>query len=510
MLLSALAETSAEVGGTRSRLAKRAALSRTLRQAAPEEITTVVTYLSGALRQRRTGIGWAMLEQRPAPATESTLQVIDVDATFDRLSRLGGDGSREQRRAGLAALLARATDAEQVFVGQLLTGELRQGALDGVTLDAVADAFEVAPAQVRRAAMLLGSTAAAAQVARRGSAALDAVGLTVGVPLRPMLAASASDVEAALVKASPAGGAVVVDVKLDGIRIQAHRDGDSVRLFTRSLDDITARLPEVVEVVAALPAHRLVLDGEVLVLRPDGRPAPFQVTAARTASQADAARVRRDVPLSTAFFDLLHRDGRDLLDQPLRERLDQLAAVVPREHRTPSVQTSSPSTAQAFFADALHTGHEGVVVKTADSRYEAGRRGSSWVKVKPRHTLDLVVLAAEWGHGRRSGWLSNLHLGARDPAAGSLVMLGKTFKGLTDELLTWQTEHLLSREVRRTRSTVYVRPELIVEVAFDGVQTSPRYPGGVALRFARVLRYRSDKFLDEVDTLASVLALHAR
>jgi DNA ligase-1 len=374
-------------------------------------------------------------------------------------------------------------------------------------LDAVAAAFDVPASLVRRASMLLGSTAAAAELAAAGGSALADVGLAVGVPLRPMLAATAPDVPAALAKAAPEGGVVVIDRKLDGIRLQAHCDGDEVRLFTRSLDDITDRLPEVVAVVRSLPAARLVLDGEALVLRPDGRPAPFQVTAARTASRADVGALREPAPVATYFFDLLHRDGRDLLDAPLRERIDELAALVPEQHRVPAVRTSSPQEAVRFFDASVAAGHEGVIVKALDSPYDAGRRGSAWVKVKPRHTLDLVVIAAEWGHGRRQGWLSNLHLGARDLADGSLVMLGKTFKGLTDELLTWQTEQFLAREERRTADTVFVRPELVVEVAFDGVQTSPRYPGGVALRFARVLRYRDDKPAEEADTIETVLAL---
>ena len=506
MLLSELVHTSAEVGATRSRLAKRAAIARAIQLAAPDEVATVVTYLSGTLRQRRTGIGWASFESVAEAATTPQLTVAEVDAAFERISALSGAGSREARREALRGLLGRATETEQEFLWRLTTEELRQGALDGVMQDAVADAFGVPAQLVRRAAMLLGSTATAAELAQQGTGSLEQVGLVVGVPVRPMLAASAPDVPAALTKM--AAGEVLVDRKLDGIRIQAHRAGGDIRLFTRSLDDITDRLPEVVEVVAALPADRLVLDGEAIVLRPDGRPEPFQVTAARTASRADVTALRSRSPVSTFFFDVLHRDGRDLLEQPLDERLRELAWVIPPEHRIPSIRTSSGAQAQAYFEAAVAAGHEGVVVKAADSAYDAGRRGSAWVKVKPRHTLDLVVLAAEWGHGRRNGWLSNLHLGAREAADGSWVMLGKTFKGLTDALLTWQTERLLALEERRTQGTVYVRPELVVEIAFDGIQTSPRYPGGVALRFARVLRYRDDKSADEADTIDTVLSLH--
>jgi len=504
-----LVETSAQVGATRSRLAKRAAIAGALQAATPVEVATVVTYLSGTLRQRRTGIGWASYESTTGAAIEPTLGVAEVDAAFEQISGLSGAGSRGDRRQALSDLLSRATEAEQEFLWRLVSEELRQGALDGVMVDAVADAFQVPAPLVRRAAMLLGSTAAAAELAHRGTNALEEVGLVVGVPVRPMLAASAADVATALAKVNADAGDVIVDRKLDGIRIQAHRDGDDIRLFTRSLDDITDRLPEVVEVVSALPAHRLVLDGEAIVLRPDGRPEPFQVTASRTASRADVAALRTRSPVSTIFFDLLHRDGRDLLERPLSQRLDELAAVVPTDNRIGSLRASSSEEAQAFFDQAVAAGHEGVIVKASASPYDAGRRGSAWVKVKPRHTLDLVVLAAEWGHGRRSGWLSNLHLGARNAHDDSWVMLGKTFKGLTDALLTWQTEQFLAREVRRTRGTVHVRQELVVEVAFDGIQTSPRYPGGVALRFARVLRYRDDKSADEADTIQTVLALHA-
>lgn len=508
MLLSEVVETSTAVAATRSRLAKRAALARALRSAPPDEVATVVSYLSGSLRQRRTGIGWAAHEVTAPAAATGTLEVADVDAAFERISALSGAGSRDARRDALAALLRQATAVEQEFLWRLVTEELRQGALDGVMLDAVAEAFDVPVPAVRRVAMLLGSTAAAAEVAREGQPAVDAVGLVVGVPVRPMLAGTAPHLTAALAKAAPGGDDVVVDRKLDGIRIQAHRDGDVVQLFTRSLDDITDRLPEAVEVVASLPADRVVLDGEAIVLRPDGRPAPFQVTAARTASRVDVAELRSRAPVATVFFDVLHVDGRDLLEQPLRERLHELSALVPKAYRVPAVRVSSTQDAQAFFDATIASGHEGVIVKALSSPYDAGRRGSAWMKVKPRHTLDLVVLAAEWGHGRRSGWLSNLHLAARDAADGSCVMLGKTFKGLTDALLTWQTEQLLALEIRRTRSTVFVRPELVVEIAFDGVQTSSRYPGGVALRFARVLRYRDDKTADDADTIETVLALH--
>jgi len=515
VLLSDLVTTSAAVAGTRSRTAKRDLLASLLRQCEADEVEVVVAYLSGETRQRRTGVGWRSLAEPVETAAVPGLSVLEVDAALERVSTLAGAGSQGARRQALSALFGRATEPEQVFLRGLLTGELRQGALDGVVLDALAPALDLPPTAVRRAAMLLGSTAAVAGLARReGTPGLAAVRLQVGRPVRPMLAGTAADVPAALAKVSPGGDPVVVDTKLDGIRLQVHKQGDDVLVVTRSLDDITARVPEVVEQVRALPARSLVLDGEAIALRPDGRPHPFQVTAARTASAADVPALRARTPLSTVLFDVLHADGDDLLDAPLSERADRLAALTPTELLVPRLVTADADEAQAFFLDAVAGGHEGVVVKSGDAPYAAGRRGSGWVKVKPRHTLDLVVLAVEWGSGRRVGWLSNLHLGARADGtvagdASGFVMLGKTFKGLTDELLSWQTEQLLAREVSRSGHVVRVRPELVVEIAFDGVQTSPRYPGGVALRFARVLRYRDDKTADEADTLSTVLALQA-
>ncbi|MDF2966375.1 MAG: ATP-dependent ligase [Nocardioidaceae bacterium] len=513
MLLSDLVATSAAVSSTRSRTAKRDLLAAALRQCDADEIEVVVAYLSGEVRQRRTGVGWRSLAEKVPPAPDATLTVLEVDAALDRLAALAGAGSQAERRAAVAGLFGRATTPEQAFLRGLLTGELRQGALDGVVLDALAPALGVPAAEVRRAAMLLGSTAAAAGLARRaGSNGLAAVRLEVGRPVRPMLAASAPDITSALTRLSPAAGPVVVDLKLDGIRLQVHKEGDQVLVVTRSLDDITARVPEVVERVRELPARSLVLDGEAIALRPDGRPQPFQITAARTASGADVAALRRRTPLTTVLFDVLHHDGDDLLDAPLTDRAGRLARLLSgpaSDLLVPRITTSDLGEAQRFFEAAVAAGHEGAVVKASDAPYAAGRRGSAWIKVKPRHTLDLVVLAAEWGSGRRVGWLSNLHLGARAATGDArFIMLGKTFKGLTDELLSWQTEQLLEREVRRTGHVVHVRPELVVEIAFDGVQSSSRYPGGVALRFARVLRYRDDKTAEDADTLDSVLALH--
>ncbi len=468
-----------------------------------------MAYLSGELPQRQIGVGWAALRVVPAPALASSLTVLSVDEAFARIGAVSGKGSAVERKRLVGELFAAATDEEQYFLVRLLSGELRQGALDGVMTDAVAKAAEVPVSEVRRAVMLSGSLAVAAQAALGGgSEALAGFGLQVGRPLKPMLAASEASIDEALAKA---GGQAAVEWKLDGVRVQAHvsRDeagGIDVRLFTRSLDDITERLPEVVTALRELPVRDAVFDGELIALRSDGRPFAFQDTASRAASEADAHGAGK-VPLSVFLFDALHLDGTDLIDLPDAERHAALAAVVPAAMLMPRLVTASPEEAAAFFQDAVKRGHEGVVVKSLTTPYAAGRRGAGWIKVKPRHTLDLVVLAVEWGHGRRKGWLSNLHLGARNPETGGWVMLGKTFKGLTDELLTWQTEKLLALEDHRDDWTVYVHPELVVEIAFDGVQRSPRYPGGVALRFARVLRYREDKPAAEADTIEAVLAL---
>jgi ATP-dependent DNA ligase I len=450
-------------------------------------------------------VGWAALRAAPAPAPEPSLTVAEVDQAFALIGEQAGPGSQGERRRLLVGLLSRATAAEQRFLRQLLGGELRQGALDGVMVEAVARAAEVPGREVRRALMLRGSLGAVAEAALAGGVdGLGAFRLEVGRALRPMLAQTAVDLQAAMDKVSPAA----VEWKLDGARVQVHRAGDEVRVFTRTLDDITARVPEVVEAAMAMAAGSVVLDGEVIALRPDARPHPFQVTASRVGSRLEVERLRRTLPLTVFFFDLLHLDGEDLVDRPGAERHAALAAAVPAGLLIPRTVTDDVAVADAFLGDALARGHEGVMVKSLSVPWEAGRRGPGWFKVKPRHTLDLVVLAAEWGHGRRRGWLSNLHLGARDPQGG-FVMLGKTFKGLTDQMLTWQTERLQELAVSRDDYVVHVRPELVVEVAFDGLQTSPRYPGGLALRFARVLRHRPDKPAAEADTIDTVRAIHA-
>jgi DNA ligase-1 len=517
VLLAEIALTSQQVAAVSARRAKIELLGLRLRETGPAEAAIAVFYLSGELPQRQIGVGYASLRDLPAPAVEARLTLADVDAAFTEIGAIAGPGSVGRRRELLGALLSQATKPEQDFLIRLLAGELRQGALEGVLVDAVAFAAEVPVAEVRRATMLRGALAPVAAAALAdGVAGLRAFGLEVGRPVKPMLAQSAATLDEAL--SAVAGDGAAVEWKLDGIRIQAHvLDGTDgardVRLFTRTLDDITTRLPEVVAVLSGLPVKGAVFDGELIALRPDGRPYPFQVTAARAATrgarrgtprQSDEAR-----PLSVFLFDVLHLDGTDLLDHTGAERHTALAGVVPEELRMPRLVTASPEAAAGFFADSVAHGHEGVVVKSLAAPYAAGRRGAGWIKVKPRHTLDLVVLAAEWGHGRRTGKLSNLHLGARDPDTGGWVMLGKTFKGLTDELLAWQTEKLqnLALPDQEGSWVVHVRPELVVEIAFDGVQHSTRYPGGMALRFARVLRYRPDKSAAEADTVTTVRAL---
>lgn len=499
MLLTDVVTTSAEVAATRSRLAKVAALANVVRRAhADAEILPVVAFLVGQPRQGRIGTGWRTLFQLDAPpAAEPTLTVTDVDQVLAEVASTNGTGSATRRSALLAGLFGRATNTEQEFLIRLLTGELRQGALEGIMVDAVASAAEVTGEQARRAFMLSGSLPATAAAALTGGAeALAEFHLELGRPIQPMLASPAEDLTAALAEL---GSAVSVEYKLDGARIQVHRDGAAVHVYTRTLRDITDGVPELVDLVRGLPCRSVVLDGETLALADDGRPRPFQETMSRFGATSP-----RDLLLRPYFFDCLHLDGVDLLDQPLRERLtilDQIAG----QYRIPSVINPTSDQASQMLAQSLAGGHEGAMVKSLDSVYAAGRRGRAWQKVKPVHTLDLVVLAAEWGHGRRTGYLSNLHLGARDPDnPGEFVMVGKTFKGLTDELLAWQTTEFPKHELRRTRGAVFLRPELVVEIELDGVQTSPRYPGGVALRFARVLRYRPDKEPADADTIATV------
>jgi len=481
-----------------------ARLAALLSQLEPSEAAIGVAYLSSQLRQRQIGVGYAAIRDLPPPAPEATLSLVEIDTLLETIGQVAGRDSQAERRRQLVGLFARATADEQHFLARLLLGEVRQGALEGIMQDALARALGVPLSDVRRAVMLRGDLGAVAEAGlQAGAAGLSAFRLQVGQPLQPMLAQSAQTIAEALERISPAA----VEWKLDGARVQIHVLGQDVRVFTRSLDDITPRVPELVEMARALPVRSVVLDGEALSLRADGRPQPFQVSASRFGSRLDVERLRASLPLTPFVFDVLHLDGEDLVDRPAAERHAMLAATVPERWRAPRIVTEDVAEAEAFLQDTLAHGHEGVLVKALDSTYAAGRRGAGWIKVKPTLGLDLVILAAEWGHGRRTGWLSNLHLGARDPESGSFVMLGKTFKGLTDEMLRWQTQRLLDLEDRRDRWTIYVRPELLAEIAFDSVQRSPRYPGGVTLRFARVVRYREDKRPEDADTLQTIQAL---
>jgi DNA ligase 1 len=500
VLLAAVAEASSDVSQTSARTAKVDRLATLLRSMAAAEAGIAVSWLSGELPQRQIGVGWAALRTVPPPASESTLTIGQVDATFSTIGAASGSGSQARRRELLGGLLAAATATEQDFLRRLLGGELRQGALAGVMTDAVAKAAGVPLVQVRRAAMLTGDLPGVAAAALAGgAAALAEVHLQVGRPVSPMLAQSASDIGDAL---NRLGGRAALEWKLDGARLQLHRSGREVVLFTRSLDDVTARLPEIVDAVRSLPVTSLVADAEAIALRPDGRPHPFQITAARFGTRDAVSRA--DIPLHVFVFDALHVDGTDLLDQPTSERLAALDRHVPEALRVRRLVTDDPDQARNFLDATLRQGHEGVMAKSLTAPYEAGRRGAGWLKVKPVHTLDLVVLAVEWGSGRRRGWLSNIHLGARDEAGG-FVMLGKTFKGMTDAMLAWQTERFLSLADGPTDGwVVRLRPEQVVEIAFDGLQTSSRYPGGLALRFARVIRYRDDKTAAEADTIDTV------
>jgi DNA ligase-1 len=503
MHLHELVATSAAVGATRARGRKTSLLAALVRGLPPPERSLAVAYLTGAVPQGRIGIGHAAVSALDVPpATHPSLALADVDACLTALAGTTGDGSRQRRDTVLTDLYGRATTEEQAFLGRLLLGELRHGALDGVMVAAIADAAGVGVEAVRRAYMLSDDLAAVTDAALAGGEpALAAFRLRVMRPIQPMLASTAADPVAALDGTRD----VVADAKIDGARVQVHREGDAVAVFTRSLRDITADVPGIVALTRALPARSLILDGEAVSLRADGRPEPFQVTMQRLGD--DDVATRRGT--AVRFFDCLHRDGVDLIDAPLRDRLSALDAVVPATHVVERQSVTDVAGATAFFDRVVDAGFEGMVVKALDAPYQAGRRGAAWRKVKPSWTLDLVVLAVEWGSGRRRGWLSNLHLGARDPAGG-FVMLGKTFKGLTDEMLAWQTRRFLELETRRTRHVVHVAPVQVVEVAIDGVQRSTRYPGGVALRFARVRRYRDDKAAHQADTIDAVRAIQAR
>jgi DNA ligase 1 len=486
------------------RLAKRDAIAEALRGAGADDADIAVAYLSGETRQGRMGLGYSTLASlRGSHAEAPTLTLSDVDEALARLAGTKGKGSAAERNALLRHLFERAAAAEQDFMLRLLVGELRQGALEGVMIEAIAAAAGVPVADVRRAAMLSGSLRAAARAAfSEGTAGLARLAVSLHRPLQPMLAQPADDIADAMARL----GTAALEWKVDGARVQVHKAGDRIQVYTRSLNDVTASVPEIVEALQGLPARELILDGEAVALDAGGAPHPFQVTMRRFGRKLDVQRMRAELPLAVLFFDCLYRDGVSLVDRPAHERFDALAAALPAPLVVPRLVTADVAAAEDFYADTLARGHEGVMAKALDAPYQAGGRGASWLKVKRAHTLDLVVLAAEWGNGRRRGWLSNLHLGARDPGGG-WVMLGKTFKGMTDALLEWQTRELLARESAREGHVVHVRPELVVEIAFNDLQESPQYPGGLALRFARVKGYRHDKRPEDADTIDTVRAL---
>ena len=501
---SELVRVSDQVAATPSRLAKVRALADFLRPLTREEIEIALPYLSGDIRQGKLAVGYGALQAaRASGASAPSLALHDVDAAFAALKQVKGKGAAERRAAGLRELFARATPEEQDFLVRLVVGELRQGALEGIMVEAVAAAAALPAAQVRRAVAFAGAIAPVAAAALGGgAAALAQFSVQLMQPVLPMLAQPAEDMRAALA----ALGTALVEWKLDGARVQVHKRGEEVRLYTRSLNDVTSRAPEIVAAVRGAPARELILDGEAIALRADGRPHPFQVTMSRFGSQQDPRAAER--PLSVFFFDCLYKDGTVLFDHATRERRAALTAALPAKVVTPAIVTADVDEAQRFYERALAAGHEGVMAKALESPYEAGRRGAAWLKVKRARTLELVVLAAEWGHGRRRGWLSNLHLGARDPRTGDFVMLGKTFKGLSDATLEWQTHEFLKRETGRDEWTVHVRPDLVVEIAFNDLQESSQYPGGLALRFARVKGYRPDKRPEDADTIDTVRRIY--
>jgi DNA ligase-1 len=507
MLLADVVAASQAVAATSARLQKIGILAELLKRVPQPDAHTVLALLSGSTRQGRMGIGPTALQEASgvAAADEPTLTVADVDEQFERIGAASGEGSARAKEAALGDLLRRATRDEQSFLTRLLFGELRQGALEGVLLEAIAKATGIAAPKLRRAAMVAGSLPiVGVRALTGGDPAVDALVLRPLHPVQPMLAESVGDVGEALV----ALGEPSFEYKLDGARIQAHKHGDEIRIYSRTLRDVTPAVPEVVEAVRRLPAAAVVLDGEAIALRADGMPQPFQQTMRRFGRKLDVERLRDELPIAPYFFDCLYVDDQPLVDDPLHHRFAALAAIAPPEMIVPRLVTRQAEAAREFYDRAIRAGHEGLVAKTVDAAYAAGRRGQAWLKIKRVHTLDLVVLAVEWGSGRRRGMLSNLHLGARDAGRGGFVMLGKTFKGLTDEMLAWQTRALLDLEVARDAHTIHVRPELVVEVAFNDIQESPQYPGRLALRFARVRRYRPDKTAVEADTFRTVQEIY--
>jgi DNA ligase-1 len=504
MRLATVVETSRRVAETSKRLEKIDLLARLLKQLHPEEIEIVVAFLTGRTRQGRMGIGYgALRDAKSSPAAEPSLEVSEVDRVFDAIAVTQGSGSQRQRLEKLNALFGRATQPEQQFLMGLLMGELRQGALEGIMLDAIAKASGVAAERVRRAVMMAGDVAVVARSAiEAGEAGLHQYDVRLFRPIQPMLAQTAEDVADALADL----GEAALEFKMDGARVQVHKSGEDVAVYSRALNDVSAAVPEVVEAVRVLPAKELILDGEVLSLLPHGRPQPFQITMRRLGRKLDVDRMRVELPMTPYWFDLLYLNGGSLLDETQARRFAALAELAPSS-LIPHTIASDAKMGEEFFEQAIRRGHEGIMAKAIAATYAAGARGQSWLKIKRPRTLDLVILAAEWGHGRRQGWLSNLHLGARDTEKGGFAMLGKTFKGLTDEMLAWQTQELLKIEIARDSYTVHVQPKLVVEIAFNEVQVSPRYVSGLALRFARVKRYRPDKTAEEADTFQTVQKL---
>jgi DNA ligase 1 len=510
-LLANLVATSQRVGATSGRLAKIRELAAFLRSLAPSpaEIETGAHYLSGEIQQGRIGIGYAALRNAAGSSAvdEGQLSLAEVDAALTELAAIRGTGSTARRATALTNLFSRATRDEQQFLLRLLTGEVRQGALAGVMIDAIAAAAGMDVAPIRRAAMYSKSLGAVARVALlEGAQGLTSFHLQLFSPVSPMLAQTAVDVDEAL---STLKGDVAFEWKMDGARIQVHKVDSEVRIYTRNLNEVTEAIPEIVEKVRALPVRTLVLDGEAIAFDAKERPHPFQVTMRRFGRKLNVEESRARLPIRAFYFDCLHFEDQSIEDQSTKVRVAALVKAVPHSDLVPRLITQSARAAQTFYDAALAAGHEGLMAKSLDTPYEAGNRGAGWLKIKRAHTLDLVVLAAEWGHGRRTGKLSNLHLGALDPGTGEYVMLGKTFKGLTDAMLDWQTRELLARESHRDQWTVYVRPELVVEIAFSDLQESTRYPGGLALRLARVKRYREDKRASDADNMESVHRIYA-
>ena len=504
MLLAELVETSNRIANTSKRLEKTELLAGLLKRLALQEIEIAVAFLSGGARQGRIGIGHATLRSSGGPAaTTASLTLLEVDRTLDDLASIQGRGSEQRKRELLNNLLTRATADEQHFLVRLLMGELRQGALEGIMLDGLAKSTGIALERIRRAAMMAGSaTLIAPAVLQQGEAGLSQFDVQLFRPVQPMLAQTAEDVGSALADL----GEAALEYKFDGARVQVHKAGDQVAAYSRRMNDVTPAVPEIVHAVRAMPARELILDGEVLSLGPQGRPQPFQISMRRFGRKVNVDEMLNALPMTPFWFDLLYLDGASLIDEPQARRFEELSRLAP-DALVPQLVTPNADRAEDFLHTALARGHEGIMAKARNAPYAAGARGQSWLKIKHARTLDLVILAAEWGNGRRQGWLSNLHLGARDTAKGGFAMLGKTFKGLTDEMLSWQTQELLKLEIARDHYTVYVEPKLVAEIAFNEIQISPRYASGLALRFARVKRYRPDKSTTDADTFQTVQKL---